>query len=461
MGELDSWAVVEFGEADLGDPRRTQRLVQLATVLGSMPGGSLPTAAGDKATAKAAYRFFDNDHIEPGQILQGHVLATLERLAQHKLVLVANDTMFINLSAHPQTEGLGPIGSSSTLRGMVMHGSLAFDPQGLALGLLEVQMWQRQEPTLKEQGRDVKKLDIEDKESVKWLRSLRAINEAAEQCPQTQFLQMGERESDVYDLFLERRAQNVELLVRASQDRAVQELGHYLWKAMSHKPVAARVTLQVPRRKEQRARKAHLTVRCGPVTLWPPKHRDGEKLPKVKLWALWAIERNPPANTEPLEWMLLSTTPILSPQEAVEALRHYTRRFGIELWHKVLKSGCRIEARQLATTERLQRCFALYCVIAWRILYATWLARELPDAPCTILLEEDEWKALYCTTYQTPHVPLDPPALRDAVRWVAQLGGFLGRKSDKEPGITSLWRGFQRLADLTTMYVILHSHRGT
>jgi len=176
---------------------------------------------------------------------------------------------------------------------------------------------------------------------------------------------------------------------------------------------------------------------------------------KVRVWAVWAIELHPPKGVEPLEWMLLSTRPVLSAEDAVQCLRWYARRFSIELWHKILKSGCRIEAHQLSTEDRLERCYALYCVIAWRILYATWLGREAPELPCTVLLEEAEWQALYCMTHRSAELPFDPPCLRDAVRWIGKLGGFIGRKSDKEPGITSLWRGFQRLADITAIHSIL------
>ncbi len=157
----------------------------------------------------------------------------------------------------------------------------------------------------------------------------------------------------------------------------------------------------------------------------------------------------------PVEWVLLTTVPITITADALERLAWYTARWGIEVWHKVLKSGCRIEDRQLETANRLKRCVALSSVIAWRLLYATMLARAVPDAPCTALLDDDEWQALYGRLHRVAIPLAPPPPLRTAVRWIAQLGGFQGRTGDGEPGVTVLWKGFQHLVDLTAMYRIM------
>jgi hypothetical protein len=201
-------------------------------------------------------------------------------------------------------------------------------------------------------------------------------------------------------------------------------------------------------------------VGARPVTLRPPRRAPGTqapgaKLPPVRVWAVWAHEATPPPGVEALDWLLLTTCAVATPADAVERVAWYACRWGIELLHKVLKSGCRIEARQLAAADRLERCLALSTVVAWRVLYAALLARVLPAAPCTALLEAEEWQALYCQTHRTTLLPATPPTLREAVRWLARLGGFLGRKGDGEPGPMALWRGLQRLRDLTDMYRIM------
>jgi hypothetical protein len=290
-------------------------------------------------------------------------------------------------------------------------------------------------------------------------------------CPQTHFISVGDREADVYELFTAPRPAGVDLLVRAAWDRRVAHPEHSLWATVEASPAVATVTLQVPPRAAQPAhdgrparvaqpgRDATLTVRARPVTLRSPQRRvrvpDQPRVPRVMVGAVLARELRPPTGCDRLEWLLLTTCAVPDVDAALDCLAWYACRWGIEVFHKVLKSGCHIEAKQLETADRLRRCLALYSVVAWRVLYATLLARVLPDAPCTALLAPEEWQALYCITHATPGVPATPPALRDAVRWIARLGGFLGRTRDGEPGPTVLWRGFQRLYDHTAMYRLM------
>lgn len=224
----------------------------------------------------------------------------------------------------------------------------------------------------------------------------------------------------------------------------------------SSAPVVGKSYVDVRPSKTQEARTACLTVRTTSVKLRPPRKRRSEKLPKVTLNLVYALEENPPAGSEQLEWLLMTTVEIENVNQVFECLDWYTVRWGIEIWHRVLKSGCTIEKLQLRTAKRLKRALSVYSVIAWRILYATMLSRDCPNLPCTVLLEEAEWQALYCATFETKVLPYRLPTLGEVVRWIAQLGGFLGRKSDGDPGITVIWRGFRRLADLTYMYLLLN-----
>ncbi len=447
-----TWADVEFGNADLGDVRRTARLVQLATVLGAQPSASLPDATDDPATLKAAYRFFDNDYVRAEAMLESHVQSTLRRMQAVPLVLAVQDTTYLDWTDHPATTGLGPLAAPSH-QGLLAHTTLALTSERVPLGLLQQQVWARDPAVRREQ--DHKQRPIEDKESQKWLTSLEAVLAARRKCPDTHFVSVGDREADVYDLFLLDRPAGVDLLIRAAQDRKVDHPEKYLWAALATAPLAATVTIHIGARAGQPAREATLKLRWKQVTLRPPNSREKEKLPTISLWGVWAIETTPPPGVEAVEWLLLTTVPITSTAEALERLDWYACRWGIEVWHKVLKSGCRIEDRQLEAADRLIRCLTLYSVIAWRILYAAMLARAVPDAPCTVLLDEDEWQGLYCRIHRVAVTPPKPPTLRQAVRWIAQLGGFLGRKQDGEPGVTVLWKGFQHLADVTAMYRIM------
>ena len=266
---------------------------------------------------------------------------------------------------------------------------------------------------------------------------------------------MGDREADVYDLLAATRPAGVELLLRAAWDRCVQAPERYVWATVAAQPVAESLRLQVPRRGPQPGREALLRLRFCPLTLCPPRHRQREGLPAVALWAVQVMEVEPPTAVEPIEWLLLTTVPVHTVDDAIERVTWYACRWGIEVWHRILKSGCRIEARQLATSERLQRCLTLYSVIAWRVFYATMLARAVPEMPCDVLLEIEEWQALYCAIHHCPTPPEEPPTLEQAIRWIAQLGGFVGRRRSDQPGTETLWRGFQHLSDLTRMYCIM------
>ena len=454
----NSWAVTEFADADLGDARRTQRLVELATVFAQRPSASLPQACGHRAMLKAAYRFFDNEAIDPQAILESHVLATSDRLASVPRVLAVQDTTELDWTAHPATTGLGPLAHPAH-QGLLVHTTLALTPERLPLGLLAQQVWARAPADLGKRATR-KQRPIADKESQKWLTSVAAVIEAHARCPQTRFVCIGDREADVYDLFVQERPSGVDLVVRASWNRRVDHAERYLWTKVAVHPGVATLTVRVPRRGLQPARQATVSVRWCLVLLCPPTHRQAEKLPSVAVWAVQALEEQPPAGCEPIEWLLLTTCGVHTAHDAVERVDWYACRWGIEVWHKVLKSGCRLEARQLESAEQLRRCLAIYSVIAWRILYATMLSRAMPEAPCTALLEPEEWQALYCAIHVTATPPATPPPLRQAVHWIGRLGGFLARRGDGEPGVTVLWRGFQHLTALTLMYRIMRPPPG-
>ena len=453
LPESTNWAVNEFADAELGDGRRTKRLVELAHVLGQHPTASLPEACGDSGMLKAAYRFFDNDAIAPHDFLQSHVESTYNRLEHVPVVLAVQDTTEVNWTSHPATEGLGPLGHKAC-QGLFVHSTLAFTPERVPLGLLAQQVWARDPNEVGKRARR-KQLPISQKESQKWLTSLEAVCSARDECPTPRFVSVGDREADVYDVLAAERPEGVELLIRASWDRCVRAPERYVWATVAMQPVVERLLLQVPRRGPQPAREATLALRFCPLTLSAPRHRKAEGLPAVSLWAVQVVEVDPPETVEPIEWMLLTTVGVHTVEEAIERVEWYVCRWGIEVWHRILKSGCRIEERQLGTGERLERCLTLYSIIAWRIFYATMLARAVPEMPCSVLLELDEWQALYCAIHHCPTPPAEPPSLAQAIRWIAQLGGFVGRRRRDQPGAETLWRGFQHLMDLTRMYRIM------
>jgi hypothetical protein len=357
----------------------------------------------------------------------------------------------LDWTAHPATTGLGPLWHPAQ-RGLLVHTTLAFTPAWVPLGVLAQQVWARDPQDIGKRATR-KQRPIAEKESQKWLTSLEAVLAARRACPLTRFVSVGDREADVYDLLAMARPTGVDLVMRAAWDRCVTQPEHYVWATVAARPVEATLLVQVPRRGAQPARAATLAVRWCPLTQRPPRKR--ERWPALALWAVQALEETAPAGREPIAWLLLTTCAVHTVEEATTRVDWYACRWSIEVWHKILKSGCRIEARQLETAERLQRCLPRYSVIAWRIFYATMLSRAVPEAPCTAILDPEEGQARYCAIHRTPTPPATPPSLRQAVHWIASLGGFRARRGDGEPGTTVLWKGFQHLTDLTTMYCII------
>jgi hypothetical protein len=367
-------------------------------------------------------------------------------------VLILQDTTGFDFSSRSTTEGLGIL-DSKYCRGFLAHSSLAVTTERVPLGLLAQQIWVRDKP---KGQRDKRKTAIEDKESYKWLK---ALDDSTKHLPaHVEALVVCDRESDIYEFFVHPRRENVDLLVRACQDRRVDEQAEYLWAAVSTGPVRGLTEVEIGRRPNQPPRPAHCQIYYQPVKLRPPKNRPASlpKLEPITLWAVLIKELHPPEGLEGLEWMLLTTCPVTSFEQAVHTLEYYACRWVIERFHFVLKSGCAVEKRQLEHVERLIRFLVIANVVAWRLLWQTYLARVEGDCPCTTVLADCEWKALYSFIHKTTSIPDEPPSLAHATLWLSRLGGFLARASDGAPGVKVLWRGWRRLFDITESWLIFN-----
>jgi hypothetical protein len=453
------WIEAELGGANLGDTRLTARLLQITGQFYAKPTANVPEACGSAMAAKAAYRFLDNAAVEWQTLLQPHYAATQERLRDKPLVLVAQDTTTLNYSSHPHTQGLGPIGTDSeAVRGLMVHDTLAFTPQGTPLGLLNVQCWARERIGSRHERYQK---PIEEKESYKWLESYQAVSAVQAQCRKTCLVVMADREADIHEVFAEQAKTHhgAQLLIRAERSRnrkvlADDESCEFLWTLLEAQPLIGSRELLVPPSETRAARQATLVVRTLPVTLRPPRRKT--QLPAVKIWAVLAQESDPPAGVDGLEWMLLTTVKVQNREDAYERLDWYARRWGIEIYHRILKSGCRVEKRQMENAHRLSNCLAIDMIVAWRIHHLTTLGRETPDVPCTVYFTDSEWKALTTFITKTKTPPDQPPSLNEAVRLLGKLGGHLGRTSDGQPGSEVLWRGMARLTDIENAYNLYH-----
>ena len=440
------WAEEEFGKARLRDRRLTGRLVSIARDFYSRPQASIPKACnGERAKVKAVYRFMDHQAVTLAKLLEPHQEQTRRRMAEHKVVLAVQDSTSLNYTAHPSTAGLGPIGTKrSGALGLIVHDTVAVTPDGLALGVIDAQVWVRDWED-KQAGRS-----IGQKESMKWLRSYEVAARLQAQLKNTRVVSVGDRESDIYELFATARehieAGGPHLLVRATGDRRLAQTNKHLWEKVEAQPVAGSRQIVVPPHPGTTGRKANLSVRVCEVLLSPPQGKSA--LGNIRLWAVHARERRAPTGVEPLEWMLLTTREVPDFDQACEKLDWYVQRWMIEVFHRTLKSGCRIEDRQLGNVRRLENCLAIDMVVAVRVMHLTWLGRTKPNQPCTIYFEDNQWKALSCFLTRKPTPQKNVPTIRDVVGWIAKLGGHLGRKCDREPGAQVLWEGIQRADDI-------------
>lgn len=436
------WAAREVGTADFGDARLPQRLVTLLTTLGERPTASIPAACETGGPTKAAYRFFDNPRVTLAAMMAAHRAATLDRVRSEPLLLAVQDTTPLNFTLHRQTTGLGPIGQAG-LSGWVLHSCLAVSPEGIPLGVLGAEPWAR-EAEFNDSHRPHRQRALDDKESARWIRLMEVAT--ADIPATTRVIMVTDRASDIIDGVIRAEPTHRDVLRRAAWNRRLTEpVGPYLWSVREPQPALGTMTITVPRKDDAPSRQATLTLRTARVALRTPPHRVQEHLPSPTVTAVWAREETPPEGPDPIEGMLVTPLRVDDLETAYTIVRWYPYRWRIERSHYVLKSGCRVEELQLEPRARLERAMAVYRIVAWRLLWLTYRARERPEQPCTTVLHPAEWQAWYAAHTKSTDIPETPVDLHTAVRWIAQRGGFLARRHDGEPGVKVLWRGYRRL----------------
>ena len=451
------WAEQELGRVQLRDRRHRERLCIVARDFYAQPQANIPQACQSRAKTKAAYRLFGHEALSMDAILSSHYHSTMERIFQEKIpvVLAVQDTTSFNYDTHVDMEGLGPISTRvDGAQGILMHDTMAYTTEGTAMGLVDIQVWARD---AKQFGKKVTRHQrpIEQKESYKWLKSFEAAARLQRQLGSaTTVVSVGDREADIYELFLlaQKDPGHPKLLIRAEQDRRIQQSDASLWSFMQSQAVAGKRELRLRPTKNRAARRCVLEVRFAPVELRAPRRHAS--LGSLTVWAVYLSEINPPSAKEAIEWMLLTTLEVSTYEQALEKIDWYNKRWGIEEYHRTLKSICRIENRQLGDRTVWQNCLAIDLVVAWRIEHIKKLARTKPEAPCSIAFEEHEWQALLAFKRPTQARPSTPPNLREVARLTAEMGGFLGRKGDGEPGSQTLARGLQRLQDIATAFLL-------
>jgi hypothetical protein len=456
------WAEEEMATVDLGDVRLDARIQVLLSTLGQRPNLSIPAACGGRAEMTATYRFFDNDKATFAKVIEPHITRTRERVAQQQVALLIQDTSEMDVT-RPQEQMQGAGSLDGPRQGFLLHEMQAFTPEGIPLGTVWAEIVNRTEgvshasPDQKRQQR--KEKPIEDKESMRWLTGLRQARELAQQVPAVQCVCIGDSEADIYELFAEPRGeQPLHWLIRACQDRALQsDTPEHLRAEVLKKPVLYNVELLIrgrtaktaaedrARRQNRVTRQASVEVRAATVTLRAPWRGDRE-LPPVTVNVVLVREPNPPPREPPVEWILVTTLPIDTPEQVRTIVEYYCVRWNIEVFFRTLKSGCRIEQRRFEHINRFLPCLAVCLIVAWRTLYVCRLSRNCPDLDCEVIFEPSEWKAVWVAVHRTKP-PHKAPPLSEMVHLIATLGGYVERPKS-EPGTQTIWIGMQRMYDL-------------
>jgi len=447
------WINEEMRRLELPDKRLEERTRKILYDFSQNPTGSIPQFCPDGAAVKGVYGYCRNKGVAREAIVAAQRQATVERIKAggYQRILSVQDTTEYNFNHHPATEGLGPL-DNAKVKGFFAHSSVAVSTEGLPLGLLGQEVWVRETP---EQPKASNR-PIEAKESYKWIKGL---HESSADIPtEVQVVQVSDQESDIYEYLVEARPDNVELLVRSYQTRQTVAEQKEVRSKLRTSRVRGKVEVEVRKTPDRPGRIATCQVSYERIKIRPPRRRPGLPLDlkPVTLSAVLIREMRPPDGVEGLEWLLLTTLEVLTFDQACQIIYYYTLRWLVERFHFVLKSGCALQDRQFSKADRLQRFLALANVVAWRLLWLTYLGRGRPDLPCTVAFEDYEWQALYSYIHKTTSLPHEPPTLQQVTLWLAQLGGFLARKGDGYPGVKVLWRGWQRLFDIAQTWLIFN-----
>jgi Transposase DNA-binding len=458
-----SWWESELAGCRFADARLGQRLHKLVERMGGAIGASLPLACQDWTNTKAAYRFFSNERVSEEEILAGHFCSTRDRVAAASgTILVLQDTTeFTYQRERPEAIGITYSVNSDkdkagrsrthTVCGFLMHASLAVTADGLPLGLSAVKFWSRQ----KFKGTAALKrkinptcMPIEQKESIRWLENMRQSTERLGE--PARCVHVGDRESDIYELFCTAQELGTHFLVRTCVDRLADDGGHTIADEMRKTRVKGVYGVEVCDNKG-RIETVSLELRYRRIRVLPPIGKQ-KRYPALTLTVIHAKERGAPIDRPAIEWRLIIDLSVTTRAAAIEKLRWYAQRWRIEMFHKILKSGCRAEEARLRTAERLVRLVAVFCIVGWRVFWMTMMRRAAPNAAAKLIFTHLEITLLDrlvpdrepVRTQTLPSVG----TLSSYLTKLAQLGGYLARNNDPPPGNIVMWRGLSRLTDV-------------
>ena len=440
-------SIKNFPVLDLGDKRRDERFVKIIENIVRHPGGSIPQHNDRWYNTKATYEFFKNEDIKLSSI-NAAISAFGATQVDEQQLLIIHDTSTISYN-DLEADGLGYIDNIAG-KGIFCHNSIAATSSGIPLALLNQIIWSRKASELgKSTTRKQKPYD--QKESYKWYQAIESVNKLLGK--QAVKIHIGDRDADIYELFFNEPADQSELLIRARHNRKIAG-GSQLWQHVGQQKLAAREDIIIPDSTGKRKKKITVEIRYKEVEILCPAHKEGTVFESVVLTAIEIKQEG--EIKDGIHWKLLTTVAVNNAQDAIQCMRWYSYRWLIERFHYVLKSGCGIESLQLKKAESLMKAIAVYSLAAFNIMQLTYQSRQTPDISCEVVLTRQQWQTLYILKNKTKILPQQPPSLKQATQWIAQMGGYLARNSDGPPGLKTVWLGYEALLQAVALFEIMN-----
>jgi hypothetical protein len=443
--EDKAWVDQELDGAYFRDVRLGKRLRTLLGLMSNGLGQTIPLACQDWANTKAAYRFFSNPRVNEEEILSGHFASTQARAAAiQEPLLVLHDTTEFTFQANGPSVGLiTNLPRKRTVCGLLMHSSLVVTTDGLPLGLAAVKFWTRKHfkgTTALKRVINPTRIPIEEKESFKWLENIRQATDLLRR--PADCIHVADREGDIFELFCTAREVGAKFLVRTCVDRLAKDGGTTINRVMRRVEAKGTHEIEVQDVDGKKA-KAILEIKYETLRVLPPIGKQAA-YPELELTVIHARETSQPRRRERIEWKLLTNLPVHTLKDALEKIKWYALRWKIEMFHKILKTGCRAEQAKLRTAERLSRLIAVFCILSWRVFWMTMVQRTDPEITASAAITAQE-QTILDKLFGSPE---KQDGLSTYLIRIARLGGYLARASDPPPGNTVMWRGVSRLTDI-------------
>ncbi|WFQ81378.1 IS4 family transposase [Xenorhabdus sp. SF857] len=440
------WAKEQFGHAKLGDPRRTARLVNMASDLAQYPGKSVVKSSSSPASMEGAYRFIRNDNISSEDIAEAGFTATANQIERYPLLLALEDTTTLSYQHRSIRNELGHVNQGNRWRGLLAHSILLFTPDtNEVIGLIEQQRWTRDIKTRGIRRHDLKR-PYEDKEGYKWERASRnmalRLGDAM-----TNVISVCDREADIYDYLIYKVLNKKRFVVRSMMSRHIEEGSDKLYQFASELKSVGQRQIQVAQRGGRKAKAVTLDVKYAPVTLKTPSNKTGDAIP---LYYVGCSEIGNEDNK--LNWHILTNEPINNKEDALTIIGYYEKRWLVEEYHKIWKSeGTGVEELRVQSKNNLERLATIYAFLAVRIFQLKFASEQLEDISCEKILSPKAWKLLWLKSIKTA-LPETPPTAKWAYEHLAKLGGWKDSKRNGRASVKTLWEGWLKLQAILEGY---------